>query len=535
MMQALKVLIVEDSPDDADLVLAELRRAGYAPEWKRVETQEDFLIEIARNPEIILSDYSMPQFTGFKAVQLLQQSGLDIPFILISGTVGEENAVEAMRLGVTDYLLKDRLARLGAAVRRALQEVEERAERYKLEAQFIESQKMEVLGQLAGGVAHDFNNLLAIIIGYSDLMAAQIGPEGVLKKYIGEIRHASERAVGLTRQLLVFSRKQKVELVVLELNKTVEELKDLLRRVVDENIDMQIIPGKKPGYIKADSGYLGQVLMNLVVNARDAMPHGGKITISIENRVWTDATMATHSGPGPGRYVMLSVSDTGCGMTEEVKARLFEAFFTTKAEGKGTGLGLATCRKIIQQSGAAICVESEPGKGATFRIYFPQVEGNPGPVSPRNVEARQLPVGTETLLVVEDESSVRHLARSVLEASGYEVITAKNGQDALRVAREHKGAPIGLVITDVVMPLMGGKVMAEWLRTLYPGIRVLFTSGYTDDAIAHHGVLEESVAFLAKPYTPAMLVRRVREMLDERVQSGTEAGKGDSGASSAAS
>jgi two-component system, cell cycle sensor histidine kinase and response regulator CckA len=388
-------------------------------------------------------------------------------------------------------------------------------ERERLEAQFIEVQKMEVVGQLAAGVAHDFNNILAVIIGYDDLITSDLAPDSPLLKYTEEIRHASERAAGLTRQLLVFSRKQTVQPVVLDLNDAVKELDKMLLRLIDENIEMKIVSGKQTGHVKADSGYVGQLLMNLVVNARDAMPNGGKLTIATNNATLDQNYTNSHAGVIPGDYVMLSVSDTGTGITDEVKARLFEAFFTTKPKGKGTGLGLATCQTIVHQSGGYIDVYSEIGQGTTFKIYFPRVE-QPLDVTAAPVLSRTLPRGTETLLVVEDDLSLRHLARGVLEGQGYDVRTASNGQEALRMTHEHKGAPIRLVITDVIMPQMGGKAMAEWLKTTNPDLKVLFTSGYTDDAISHHGVLEPGVEFLAKPYTPAALAGKVREMLDDR-------------------
>jgi PAS domain S-box-containing protein len=394
-------------------------------------------------------------------------------------------------------------------------EVEQRSvERLRLEAQFIEAQKMEVIGQLAGGVAHDFNNILAVIMGCGELIASKLGADSPLRKYTEEIRLASERAAGLTRQLLVFSRKQTVQPVVLDLNDVVKDLDKMLPRLIDENIEMTIAPGKQAGRVKADPGYVGQVLMNLVVNARDAMPNGGKLTIATNNVTLDENYARTHTGAIPGDYVMLSVSDTGSGMTEEVKARLFEAFFTTKPKGKGTGLGLATCQTIVQQSGGHIGVYSEIGKGTTIKIYLPRVE-QPLDLAARPIQTGPLPRGTETLLVVEDEPSVRHLARGVLEAQGYEVLSASNGQNALHVAREHKGSPIRLVVTDVIMPVMDGKVMAEWLKTTYPDLKILFTSGYTDDVIAQHGVFEPGVAFLPKPYTPGNLARKVRELLDK--------------------
>ena len=515
MSQPIKILIVEDNANDAELMVHELYRAGFDPHWLRVETEADYLNNLSPDLDLILSDYAMPQFSGLRALELLKQRGLEIPFIIVSGTIDEETAVTTMQQGAADYLLKDRIARLGPAVCRAMKEVEERVEHRRLEAQFIEVQKMEVIGQLASGVAHDFNNILAVIIGYSDLMMEELGPDDPLRKHAEEIRHASERAAGLTRQLLVFSRRQTVQPVVLDLNDVVKDLDKMLRRLVDEHIEMTIVPGKQTGRIKADSGYVGQVLMNLVVNARDAMPNGGKLTIATNNVTLDENYARTHRGAIPGDYVMISVSDTGTGMTDEVKAHLFEAFFTTKPKGKGTGLGLATCQTIVQQSGGHIGVYSEAGQGATFKIYFPRVD-QPLEVAARPLQTGPLPRGTETLLVVEDEPSVRHRAAGILEAQGYTVLRAVNGQDGLRAVREHKGSPIRLVVTDVIMPLMGGKVMADWLKTTCPGLKILFTSGYTDDAIAHHGVLEPGVEFLAKPYTHATLARKVRELLDEK-------------------
>jgi len=418
--------------------------------------------------------------------------------------IGTDNSVRKQAEAV---LLKAK------ALQGALLEVEALAERRRLEAQLIEAQKMEVIGKLAGGVAHDFNNILGVIMGYSEMLASGLAPNSLLRKYTEEIRHASVRAAGLTRQLLVFSRKQTVQPVVLDLNEVVKDLNKMLRRLIDENIEMTVVPGKHIGRVKADPGYIGQVLMNLVVNARDAMPNGGKLTIATNNVVLDENYTRTHPNAVPGEYVMLSVSDTGTGMTDEVKAHMFEAFFTTKPLGKGTGLGLATCQTIAQQSGGHIGVYSELGKGTSFKIYFPQVELALD-VAARPIQTGPLPRGTETLLIVEDEPSVRHLARQILQTQGYEVLSASNGQDALQVAREHIGPPIRLVVTDVIMPLMSGKVMADRLKTTDPELKVLFTSGYTDDAIAQHGMLEPGVAFLPKPYTPANLTRKVRAMLD---------------------
>jgi two-component system cell cycle sensor histidine kinase/response regulator CckA len=383
----------------------------------------------------------------------------------------------------------------------------------QIEAQFIEAQKMEVVGQLAGGVAHDFNNILAVIIGYNDLIAESLGSDHPSQPYTEEIRMASERASALTRQLLIFSRKETVKAVVLNLNEVVESMEKMLHRFVDENIEMSLGYGVDIGQIKADAGYIGQVLMNMVVNARDAMPDGGKLAIDTSGMTLKEGDPRMQSGAAPGNYVVLRVADTGVGMTEEVKTRLFEAFFTTKAPGKGTGLGLTTCQTIVGQCGGFIEVSSEVGKGTTFKIYFPRIDQPIDPV----VATRQtsaLRRGTETLLLVEDEPALRQLAQSALQMMGYKVLLASNGQDGLNVARDHQGAPIELVITDVIMPKMGGKVMVEWLKTTHPDLKVLFTSGYIDDTATQHGPLDDGIDFLAKPYTHAALARKVREMLD---------------------
>jgi two-component system, cell cycle sensor histidine kinase and response regulator CckA len=515
MSKRIRILIAEDHPHDAELLVRELTRAGFDFDWQRVDNEADFVAKLKPDIDLILSDYEMPQFSGLRALQILNEHPeLEIPFIIVSGTIGEETAIAAMQEGADDYLLKDRIARLGPAVERALNSFSSRIERKRLEAQFIEAQKMEVVGQLAGGVAHDFNNVLAVIMGYGDLIVQELEPDNPLQKYIDEIRHAAKRAAGLTQQLLIFSRKQTVQPVELDLNDVVMEMEKMLRQLINENIDLTMACDKPVGPIKADAGYVWQVLMNLVVNARDALPHGGKIIVKTDEVHLASNDPRAPSDAIPGDYVMLSVTDTGVGMTEEVKERLFEAFFTTKVAGKGTGLGLVTCRTIVKQSGGYIHVTSDVGKGTTFRVYFPRTALRNETTSTVPAKSGRARAGTETLLVVEDEPALRHLAQGILATQGYNVLTAPNGQDALRVAREHQGDPISLVVTDVVMPRMGGKVMAEWLKSSNPDLKILFTSGYTEDAIAHHGVLEDGIEFLPKPYTPASLAIKVGELLD---------------------
>jgi two-component system cell cycle sensor histidine kinase/response regulator CckA len=515
MSNPLQILHLEDDPNDAALVHSVMEAEGISFQVTLVQSEPDFVAALDRGGiDLILTDCFLPGFGGMSALNIAHAKFPAIPLIFVSGTMGEERAVDSLKNGATDYVLKDHLARLAPAVRRAMQEVQERAERARLQTQFIEAQKMEVIGQLAGGVAHDFNNILAVIMGYSDLALQKFGEQEELRGYVETIRSAAERAAGLTRQLLVFSRKQTVQLTVLDLHDVLKDVDKMLHRLIDENIEMTVIHGEDLGRIKADSGYVGQLLMNLAVNGRDAMPNGGKLTITTGNVTLDQEFARTHKGSPQGACVMLSVSDTGTGMTEEVKARIFEAFFTTKPKGKGTGLGLATCSTIAEQLGGYISVDSELGRGTTFKIYFPRVE-QPAADPAGAAQTGPLPRGMETLLLVEDEPSVRHLASDLLQSQGYRVLRASNGKEGLRVAREHKGPPISLVITDVIMPQMGGKMMAEWLQAEHPNLKILFTSGYADDAVTHQDVLQSGGEFLPKPYATATLVRKVREMLDK--------------------
>lgn len=498
------------------MVQSTLATAGIVCVITRVQNRVDFITALERGGiDLVIAEFSLPEFDGRSALEIVRSKWPDVPYILASGRLGEEVAVEALKGGAMDYVLKEQISRLVPAVRRAMEEAGNRIERRRLEEQSIQSQKMEVFGQLAAGVAHDFNNILGVIIGYGDMILRKSDPDEPVHKYAEEIRHAADRAAALTRQLLVFSRKQTVQPVVLDPNTVVGEMEKMLRRLIDDNVELNIVAGKQIGNIKADSGYIGQVLMNLVVNARDAMPNGGKLTVATSNVILDEHYIQNHPGVTPGMYVMLSVSDTGTGITDEVKARLFEAFFTTKPEGKGTGLGLATCQTIAKQCNGHIGFYSEVGKGSTFKAYFPRVE-QPLNASTEFLSRGPLPRGTETLLLVEDEPSVRHLACNILQSQGYNVLRANNGLEGLRVAGGFQGDPIRLVITDVIMPQMGGKAMSESLKANHPDIKVLFTSGYTDESIAHYGVIDTGVAFLSKPYTPAALARKVREMLDEK-------------------
>jgi len=387
--------------------------------------------------------------------------------------------------------------------------------------QLRQAQKMEAIGRLAGGVAHDFNNLLCVINGYSDLLLHRLDPEDPAREMLSEIKKAGELSASLTCQLLAFSRKQVLALKRLDLNAVIRNVERMLRRVIGEDIELVTNLAAGLGIIEADPGQIEQVLMNLAVNARDAMPDGGTLRIETANVECNGGEASARSTVPAGRYVVLSVQDTGCGMTAEIKSRLFEPFFTTKGPGRGTGLGLATLYGIIKQSGGHIEVESEPGRGARFRIYLPYAENLRGPLSSPHA-SRALARGSETILVVEDEEAVRSLTTLVLRQAGYRVLEACDGESALRTAETYDGV-IELLVTDVVMPGLGGRQVAERLTRMRPEMRVLYLSGYMDDAIVRQGVLHHEVNFLQKPFMPPVLAQKVREVLDAppAVPSGT--------------
>lgn len=386
-------------------------------------------------------------------------------------------------------------------------------DRQHLETQFLQAQKMETVGRLAGGIAHDFNNLLTVILGCVEFVQDAVAPDSRAANDLVEIQQAAERAAALTRQLLTFARKQVMQPRSLNLNDLILEMDKLLRRLIGEDIELITLPAASVYPVLADAGQIEQVLVNLVVNARDAMPNGGRLTIETGNVVLDATYAAQYLDVTPGPYVLLAVSDTGAGIAPEIRPHLFEPFFTTKPQGKGTGLGLATCYGIIKQHGGHIGVYSELGQGSSFKVYLPitAVEAADDPEAAPLVE---MPRGNETILLVEDEPAVRTLAARALREQGYTVLEAGNGADALRLIRTYP-LPIHLLFTDIVMPQMGGKELADRLKTRMESLRVLFTSGYAESAISHHGRLEPDVAYLPKPFTPAALARAVRGVLDD--------------------
>jgi two-component system cell cycle sensor histidine kinase/response regulator CckA len=643
MERTIRVLHLEDDPGDAALISHKLAVEGLAWDIVHVGDKAHFEAALARESfDLVICDYNLPGYDGLTAIKRAQEQQPDVPVIVISGTVGEEMAVECLHQGATDYLLKDRLERLAPAVQRALQEATERRsrreaeqrlreseERYRLsmdltpdailivdrigriqllnvaterlfgyqraellgrpvetliptryhqvherhrhaydqaaqvrfmgagpdlfglrrdgtevpvevslgpfefaderlvicvvrditarrqlEAQFRQAQKMQSVGQLAGGIAHDFNNLLTIINGTTELAQAQVPAGDPVWEDLQEIRRAGERAAALTRQLLAFSRKQIQQLQVIDLNTVVTEMEKMLRRLIGEDIDLVFVPTQDLGAVKVDPGQIEQVIANLAVNARDAMPRGGKLTIETHN-VEIDESYARQRGvaASPGPYVILAMSDTGVGIDEVTRGQIFEPFFTTKDPGKGTGLGLSTVYGIVKQSNGLIWVYSEVGKGTTFKIYLPRA-------AERADAQRRSPTvspgrGTETILIVEDVNGLRLLATRILQAAGYTVLTAVSAEEAFLSLTNYKD-PVHLMVTDIVMPGMSGPNLAKGLRRTRPEMKVIYMSGYTDDAVVRHGVLDDSMPFVSKPFSTADLIRKVREVLDSQ-------------------
>ncbi|MBI3181093.1 MAG: response regulator [Myxococcales bacterium] len=380
----------------------------------------------------------------------------------------------------------------------------------RTQEQLLQAQKLEAVGRLAGGIAHDFNNLLSVILSYSRMLISETRPGDAIHEDLEEIRNAGERAATLTRQLLAFSRKQVLEPQVVDLNEIVSGTEKMIRRLLGEDIEVVTLPCQALGRAKVDLGQMEQVIMNLVVNARDAMPRGGRLTIETANAVLDEAYAKEHVGASAGPHVMLAISDTGTGMDKETQSRIFEPFFTTKEKGKGTGLGLSTVFGIVKQSGGNIWVYSEPGRGSTFKVYLPRTEEPLGDAqgAPPGAPTK----GSETILLVEDEDAVRAVAREILQRNGYRVLEAANPYDALALSERHQ-IEIHLLLTDVVMPGMGGRQLAERLHEARPETRVLYMSGYTENTVVHHGVLQSGVLLLQKPLTPESLLVKVREAL----------------------
>ena len=631
-MNPYRILHLEDNPVDAMIIQSHLAASDLNFEILQLETQVDYLAALENeNFTLILADITLPFFDGFSALRMAREKCPNTPFIVLSGTIGDDLAVETLKNGATDYVLKSCLGRLVPVITRAIKESEERmarrqarkalrdaeeqmrftvervpavvwttdrdlrftsiqgaglvsgewdagligqslvnpaapqknitpvkehlaalagnkvaydvslngkdyqahvapltsvdgeiigsiglavdvTERNALEMQMRHAQKMEAVGRLAGGIAHDFNNLLTVITGYSDVTLMRLDPNDPLRNNLDEVNRACERAAGLTRHLLAFSRKQVLNPKVLNLNTTISEMNRMMPPLIGEDIELVIELCPDLGQVKADSGQIEQIIANLAVNARDAMPLGGELAIRTSNIVLDDEIARRYQSVQSGLYVLLTVSDTGQGMSPETMRRVFEPFFTTKEVGKGTGLGLSTVYGIVKQSGGYISVNSELGRGTTFKIYLPQVDEEAGEIETRPTRSALLS-GQETVLLVEDDNQVRSIAAMTLEMSGYDVLVAANGEEALPLCEKYN-SKIDLLLTDVVMPRMSGQELSNRLLKLRPGTRVLYMSGYSENAIIHHGVIEEGTDFIEKPFSPEALTRRIREVLD---------------------
>ncbi|MDP3092727.1 MAG: response regulator [Nitrospira sp.] len=518
MTTPLRLLQLEDNTVDAELILATLNEGGIPCETSRVDRRDTFVDALkAGKIDLILADYSLPGFDGITALSLAQQLRPDIPFIFVSGTLGEELAIDAMHRGATDYILKQRLGRLVPSLQRAIRELQERQERARVEEalrqsekQLRQAQKMEAVGRLAGGLAHDFNNLLTVIMGHAQVLLNEMETEHPFRTKVEEMQKAGDRAATLIRQLLTFSRKQPSTPKVLSVNPLITNFETMMRRLIGEDLELTLALAPQDLRISADPAQIEQVLMNLVVNARDAMPKGGKLRIETAQVELTRTPMYHAQLPALGTFIKLSVSDTGSGMSPDTLTHIFEPFFTTKEEGKGTGLGLSTVFGIVTQSGGGLDVTSRIGQGSRFDVYFPSVRSNLDPTASAQTP-RSSHRGRETILLVEDDASVRDLVRDELKKLGYRVLESKNGLEACLVATQQIGN-YQLLLTDVVMPGMNGTELAQHLRILKPDLRILFISGYADDVGI--GATDQLSDYLQKPFTPEALSQRIRHLLD---------------------
>src|SRR5690242_5366149 len=447
----LRVLFIEDSADDAELQARLLRQAGYAIEYERADQPDVLKRLLDKSWDLIISDYSMPHFRGTDALRLVRKLGIETPFIFVSGTIGEETAVDALKLGAQDYLMKANLNRLIPAVERELRESEERKQRRRLEQQVHQLRRFEAVGRLAGGVAHDFNNVIAAIIGWAEIGSSEAPQDSLLQERFHKIRRQAERAATLTRQLLGFARRQLLQPRDANLNELVREEIALLKNAIGERNTIELNLAQDLLAIRADPGQIEQVIMNLCLNARDAMPKGGQLAITTENAVVSEEQHGIHEYGCPGRYVLLRVRDTGVGMDPDILEHIFEPFFTTKEEGKGTGLGLATVYGIVKQHKGWIEVSSEVDKGTAFKVYFPGLDREIDAATEFIPAMSAIQGGKETILLVEDEPVLRELVSEILRGYEYRVIEAGSGVEALRLWDEYDGK-VDLLLTDMVMP-----------------------------------------------------------------------------------
>jgi two-component system, cell cycle sensor histidine kinase and response regulator CckA len=507
----LRLLMIEDSEDDATLLLLLLQHAGYDVHSERVYAAKELERALKEKWDIVVSDHSMPQFSGAEALKMVRENNSELPFIFVSGTIGEDAATDAMRVGAQDYVMKTNLKRLVPAVQRELREAEDRRERKRLEQHVQQLQKFEAIGRLAGGIAHDFNNMIGAVMGWADLGYDEAPPESRLRERFQKIRDQARRAARLTSQLLAFGRRQILQPKKLNLNILVQEEMSFLGKVIGADVEVKVVGAADLRVTMADPTQIEQVLMNLCLNARDAMPEGGKLIIETRNVEIGDEYCRTHAYGKLGSYVLLSVSDTGSGMDAATLDRVFEPFFTTKEMGRGTGLGLATVYGIVKQHGGFIYVYSEPGKGTSFRVYL---RAEAGVHEPREAARLEQPLrGTETILLADDHEGLRESANEMLRALGYRTLLARDGAEAVELFKAKRDL-IDLILMDVVMPRLNGPEAYSKMAQLRPGIKVVFTTGYTSEAASLMSLLEKGAAILQKPFGMATLSRIVRSTLD---------------------
>ena len=519
MKTPLRIVHLEPSGEDGERIGTILANGGIACAIHRVETQQSFTTGITDDrTDLILAEFHTPGCGGDTAFTVAQKVASYVPFIFVSTSINESLITELLNRGVTDVISKDALGRLVPAVRRILKEQQERERRrgaeetlreYQVQLRHI--QKLEAVGRLAGGLAHDFNNLLTVILGHSQVVLNEIDVAHPLRTQIQEMQNAGERARVLIRQLLMFSRKRPSEARVISLNTLLDDFESMLRRVIGEDIQLTVNLSQDDLRIKMDPALVEQIVMNLVVNARDAMPNGGRLTLELQLIHLDQAPRYHVMDLSPGEYVKLSVSDTGCGMSPEVKTHMFQPFFTTKDEEKGTGLGLSTVFDIVTQGGGGLDVTTMIGEGTRFDVYFPRSVGAIGPAT--GEPSAETPLGGhETVLLVEDDEAVRLLIRDELRKLGYRIVEARNGIEACLVATPYIGK-LQLLLTDIVMPGMSGTELARHLRVIKPELKILFISGYEDDVGVGAG--DTAIAYLQKPFTTEALAGTVRHLLDQ--------------------
>ena len=513
----IKVLLIDDDEDDYFITheyLLDIERQSYDLEW--IDNYHDGFERMAqREHAIYLIDYQLGAENGLDLLRQMVKANHPAPIILLTGQGDHDVDIKAMRAGAADYLVKSQLTPqlLERAIRYALERNREKEHRLNLENQLRQSQKMDAVGQMAGGIAHDFNNILTAIVSYAGISKYLLTEEHPVYERLEGIEDAVKRAANLTRQLLSFASHQATTSQAVNVNQLTLNISRLLRRLISADIELVTDLANDLAIIQADASQLEQVLVNLVVNARDAMPDGGTLTIKTNNVTLSKRDVQRYLGIAPGKYILLSISDTGVGMSDELLSHIFEPFFTTKEKGRGTGLGLATCYGIIKRSKGTMLVDSVVGEGSCFSIYLPctMKEDDEQPLP---IQKERPSTGAETILLAEDEESVHLLVTDILRQQGYTVLHAKNGEEALKMV-EGSEMGIDMLLSDVVMPRMGGVELAQTIRSLNPSCKILFISGYSEDAHAIQRIINTKFKFVKKPFSPALLTEKVREVLEE--------------------